>query len=69
MIKCEEKMMTNKKIKLKIGRKVYNIGTDDILMDNGASVRLTTQNGPFHDWTYTVPVHGLSEPCYSKWHY
>lgn len=46
--------MTNKKIKLKIGRKVYNIGANDILMDNGALVQLTTQNGPFRDWT--VPV-------------
>lgn len=49
-------MMTDKKIKLKIGRKVYNIGANDILMDNGVSVRLTTQNGPFRDWAYTVPV-------------
>jgi len=49
-------MMTNKKIKFKIGRKVYNIGANDILMDNGALVQLTTQNGPFRDWTYTVPV-------------
>lgn len=48
--------MTNKKIKLKIGRKIYNIGANDILMDNGALVQLTTQNGPFRDWTYTVPV-------------
>lgn len=48
--------MTDKKIKLKIGRRVYNIGTDDILMDNGVSVQLITQNGPFRDWTYTVPV-------------
>lgn len=47
--------MTDKKIKLKIGRKVYNIGTDDILMDNGVSVQLITQNA-FRDWTYTVPV-------------
>lgn len=49
-------MMTNKKIKLKIGRKVYNIGANDILMDNGVLVQLTTQNGPFRDWTYTAPV-------------
>lgn len=42
-------MMTNKKIKLKIGRKIYNIGANDILMDNGALVQLTTQNGPFRD--------------------
>lgn len=49
-------MMTDKKIKLKIGRKVYNIGANDILMDNGVSVQLITQNGPFRDWTYTVPV-------------
>lgn len=48
--------MTNKKIKLKIGRKVYNIGANDILMDNGVLVQLTTQNGPFRDWTYTAPV-------------
>lgn len=48
--------MNDKKIKLKIGRKVYNIGADDILMDNGVSVQLTTQNGPFRDWAYTVPV-------------
>lgn len=48
--------MADKKIKLKIGRKVYNIGTNDILMDNGVSVQLITQNGPFRDWTYTVPV-------------
>lgn len=48
--------MADKKIKLKIGRKVYNIGANDILMDNGVSVQLTTQNGPFRDWAYTVPV-------------
>lgn len=48
--------MNNKKIKLKIGRKIYNIGADDILMDNSVSVQLITQNGPFRDWAYTVPV-------------
>lgn len=48
--------MADKKIKLKIGRKVYNIGNNDILMDNGVSVQLTTQNGPFRDWAYIVPV-------------
>lgn len=48
--------MTNKKIKLKIGRQIYNIGAKDIIMDNGAIVQLITQNGLFRDWTYTVPV-------------
>lgn len=48
--------MNDKKIKLKIGRKIYNIGANDILMDNGALVQLTTQNGPFRDCAYTVPV-------------
>lgn len=48
--------MTDKKIKLKIGRQIYNIGADDILMDNGTSVQLVTQNGPFCDWAHTVPV-------------
>ena len=40
--------MTDKKIKLKIGRQIYNIGAKDIIM--------ITQKGPFRDYSYTVPT-------------
>lgn len=38
--------MSKQKIELKIGRYVRLIGEDDLILDNGAVVQVTTQHGP-----------------------
>lgn len=40
------------KIEMKINRYVKHIGEDDLILDNGACIQITTQNGAFSNWNY-----------------
>jgi hypothetical protein len=42
--------MTDKKIKIKIGRYEKLIGKDDLILDNGACIQVTTQIGTALGW-------------------
>lgn len=42
--------MTDKKIKMKIGRYIKNIDKDDLILDNGACIQVTTQIGASLGW-------------------
>lgn len=44
--------ITDKKIKLKIGRYIKNIGKDDLLCDNGACITVPTQKGSWGVWDF-----------------
>jgi hypothetical protein len=46
--------MTNKKVEMKIGRYITQIGKNDLILDNGASVRVMTR-GHFDGW-HSVPL-------------
>ena len=48
--------MTDKKIKLKIGRYEKHIGKDDLILDNGACIQVTTQQGAFNGWGSWSPL-------------
>lgn len=41
------------KIEMKINRYIRLIGKDDLILDNGACVRVMTQRGAWGDWHYT----------------
>lgn len=43
-----------KKIEMKIGRYVKYIGKDDLILDNGACIQVTTQHGAFVKWHYSI---------------
>lgn len=42
------------KIEMKIGRYIKHIGKDDLLLDNGACIQVTTQNGAWGNWNYAA---------------
>lgn len=46
--------MTNQNIKMKIGRYITHINKNDLILDNGASIRVMTR-GCFDGW-HTVPL-------------
>lgn len=41
---------------IKVGRKEYQITSQDRFMDNGACVQLLTQKGPFKNWHHQTPT-------------
>lgn len=45
--------MTDKKIKIKIGRYEKYIGKNDLILDNGACIQVITQRGAWGTWNYT----------------
>ena len=46
----------SKKIEMKIGRYVKCIGEDDLILDNGACIQVTTQYGAFSGWHYSILI-------------
>ena len=42
--------MTDKKIEIKIGRYIKHIDKDDLILDNGSCIQVTTQTGAYLDW-------------------
>lgn len=40
------------KIEMKINRHVKHIGKDDLILDNGSCIQVTTQKGVWVDWDY-----------------
>lgn len=40
------------KIEMKINRYVKHIGKDDLILDNGSCIQVTTQKGVFADYNY-----------------
>ena len=42
--------MESKKVKIKIGRYIKSIGQDDLILDNGACIQVTTQTGASLGW-------------------
>lgn len=44
--------MCKPKIELKIGRYVKLIGENDLILDNGAVIQVTTQHGTYSNWSY-----------------
>jgi hypothetical protein len=40
------------KVEMKIGRYVKHIGKDDLILDNGACIQVTTQHGAFIQYGY-----------------
>ena len=40
------------KIEMKINRYVKHIGKDDLILDNGSCIQVTTQKGAWADWNY-----------------
>ena len=40
------------KIEMKINRYVKHIGKDDLILDNGACIQVTTQKGAWIEWDY-----------------
>lgn len=45
-----------KKIEMKIGRYVKRIGEDDLILDNGACIQVTTQYGAFTEWNFSTLI-------------
>lgn len=45
--------MTDKKVVMKINRYMKLIGKNDLILDNGACIQVTTQNGSFGDYSYS----------------
>lgn len=46
--------MSKKKIVMKIGRYIKNIGENDIVLDNGSCIQVITQTGAFQDFHYST---------------
>lgn len=44
--------MTDKKVLMKINRYIKAIGEDDLILDNGACIQVTTQQGGWGVWDY-----------------
>lgn len=42
--------MNSKKVKIKIGRYIKHIDKDDLILDNGACIQVTTQTGESLGW-------------------
>ena len=42
----------SKKIEMKIGRYIKNIGKEDLILDNGSCIQVVTQNGAFSKYGY-----------------
>ena len=42
------------KIEMKINRYVKHIGKDDLILDNGSCIQVTTQKGAWVDWNYAT---------------
>lgn len=42
--------MTDKKIEIKIGRYIKYIDKDDLILDNGSCIQVTTQTGAWLGW-------------------
>lgn len=47
-------MANELKIEMKINRYINHIGKDDLILDNGACVQVTTQRGAWGTWDYTI---------------
>lgn len=41
-----------KKVEMKINRYIKHIGKDDLILDNGACIQVTTQRGCWAGWDY-----------------
>lgn len=46
--------MNDKKVLIKINRYIKPIGKDDLILDNGACIQVTTQRGAWGTWDYTT---------------
>lgn len=44
--------MSDKKVLMKINRYIKPIGKDDLILDNGSCIQVTTQCGSFGDYGY-----------------
>ena len=42
------------KVEMKIGRYIKHIGKDDLILDNGAIIQVTTQRGAWGNWSYST---------------
>ena len=44
------------KVEMKINRYIKHIGKDDLILDNGACIQVTTQRGAWGRWDYATLI-------------